>query len=77
MFKNGVIAILLTLQIMQQEAYEPYRELIVFLAMAAMMFTIVSIIEDEVDKYKWAKYHQRIFKKQVDDIRLQKGGRSE
>ena len=76
MFKNGVIAVLLTIQIMQQAAYEPHRQLIVFLAIAAALFIAVSIIEDEVDKYKRAKYRQRKFQKQVDDIQLQKGGKS-
>lgn len=70
MFKNGVIAVLITLLILQHPAYAPHRHIMVFLAMAAALFIAISILEDEVDKYKRAKYRQRKFKERADDIHL-------
>lgn len=68
MFKNVVIAALVALLIMQHPVYD--ASIMLFLSLTAVMFYVVASIEDVVDRYKAARYHQRKFKKQVEDIHL-------
>ncbi len=75
MYKNGIIAVLGTMLIIQQPAYSVHRTGVVFVAMAAVLFVSVCILENEVRKYKRARRRQQKFKEQVENVHLHENRR--
>ncbi len=75
MFKNALIAILTTLLILQHPAYAMYKNIAVFLAVAAVLFCTISVTEDSWERYKVRIWRQKKFKKQVENIHLPKDRR--
>ena len=70
MFKNAVIASLVALLILQHPVYAEDANILLFLSTTAVLFYIVSGIEDVVDRYKAARYRLRRLKKQIENIQL-------
>lgn len=59
MVKNGIIALLIAGLVMTVEEYAATTGPVMFVAMVAVLFCVVSAVECAIEQYKNMKYRQR------------------
>ena len=68
MIKNLIISILGTALLFQTDAYAGYVDILSCGAMAAVIFTSITLMECQWMEYKRQKKQQRRFKRQVNEL---------
>ena len=73
-FKNVLIALLISALILQTDSYTEVANVLTLLSMAAVLFFALAAIEDAVDRYKDRRYRRRRLSKEIENIHIPRGG---